>query len=292
MSILHAILMGILQGLTEFMPISSSTVVALFAEGVYADDVPYLLMSAVLHLGSLCAALWMLRRSFYKIFRAVGLMIRDIFGNLAIWFRNTRKGENISYTRILGSIDRQLAGMVCAASLPCCVIGFLLRKTADAGDNLLLVGGMGFFATSILLLTAHLAPHIGKGSRELSMRVSLLVGVIAGFAVLPGISRLAAVYAAAQLFGMHRKTAARFAVLSCFPVTLGAVLYELAAGTEDIIMSGNMAAQMILGGLFAMITCVVTIKWVIRLLRARSVMLFSLMNAAAGLIAVTMYIIR
>jgi len=292
MNIVFAILLGIIQGITEFLPVSSSALTYLFQDRLAFTDAPVLLMSSAVHLGTLTACLWALRRSFFKIFSSYGEILKDALGNAKIWYRNTRYGENGSYARIFGSVSKTLAGMIFFATISGAVMGFVLRHAAADENNALLFSGMGFLLMAILLLVVALMPVSLRSGRDLTMRRSFLVGILQGAAVLPGISRLGAVYTASQLLGMHRKTAARFAILSVLPITFGALLYEFTIGIEGITMDGSMVAELLAAAVAAGFVGGRMVRAAGRILRKNCVRLFCVINAVLGLICVVAYVIR
>ena len=118
MSILFAILLGILQGVFEFLPVSSSALTALSGNLMVVDGVPAVGVSALLHTGSLIAAAVMLRSSWRKLFHACGRILRDLAVNIRTSYRNVRFGQNGSPVRILGNTEKTLAAMIAAVSLP------------------------------------------------------------------------------------------------------------------------------------------------------------------------------
>ena len=292
MNILYALLLGIVQGLTEFLPLSSSALTFLFQEQTAFSDAPAILMSCAVHLGTLAACLWILRRSFFRLFASCGDILKDAVHNLGVWYRNTRFGENGSYARIFGNASRTLAGMILCATIPGLAAGFLLRRAAAGGNNVLLICGTGFLFTAILLLVTALMPPALRSGKDLTMQRSFLIGILQGAAVLPGISRLGVVYSVSQILGMHRKTAARFAILSVLPVTLGALLYEFTIGVESIRLSGSMTAELITAAAAAALTGGMAVRAAGRILRKNCVRLFSAINALSGLICVVVYVIQ
>ncbi len=289
MNILFAILLGIIQGITEFLPVSSSALTSLVQERLSFTETPVLLMSAALHAGTLFACLWVYRRSFFKVFEAYGGILKDLFRNLRVSYRNARFGENGSYARIFGNVSRSLAGMIFFTTLPAAFIGFALRKAADSDSSRLMISGMGFLATSILLLVAALMPRELCSGRDLTMRKSFLAGIAEGFAVLPGVSRFGVVYASSQILGMHRKTAARFALLSILPISMGAILYELTIGMEAVSPGGGMILEMIAGAAAAYITGSRMVRLAMKLTKKNALRLFTAVNVIFGVICIISY---
>ena len=292
MNILFAVLLGVIQGITEFLPVSSDALILLFMNQTAFDEVPAALMSLALHLGTLLACMWVLRRSFFKLFEAYHGMLRDIGHNLRVFYRNTRFGENGSYARILGNVSSTLAGMVLFATIPAAGVGFLLRHAADNESSAALISGMGFLLTAIILLVASLIPASLKMGRDLTMRKSAFVGLLEGLAVLPGISRCGMVYGTAQLLGMHRKTAARFMFMSALPITILALLYGFTIGTETITFTADMIAPLAVACAVSALAGGRMMRTAGVILRKKSLRLFSVINCIFGVIGVISYVIR
>jgi undecaprenyl-diphosphatase len=279
-TILQAALVGLIQGLTEFIPISSSAHLELtpWILGWETDGlVGSLAFDVFLHLGTLVALLVYFARDLWRYFRAWVASIRD--------------------RRIGGDVDRRLAWLLFAATIPAALIGFTLEDLiAEAfhGDNdgarlaiaaFLVVGATALFA----------ADRLGERHRELDdvgAPTALTIGFSQALALLPGISRSGATITAGLALGLTREAAARFSFLLATPITFGAGLYgsrrllEASLTGEQWIAVGVGFAVSALSGLLA-------IGFLLAWLRRRSVAIFSLYRLAfAGLVVALVLIGR
>lgn len=187
MSVWESILLGLVQGATEFLPVSSSGHL-LFLEkaGVGTPD---LFFNICLHLGTLLAVVVCLRSRIAALFR-----------------RDGRKTILFLFVSCLPTGAIALLLMFCAPSL---VDGAMLP--------------LGFMTTTVLLIFAQ---HLGGTPRFLDAKAGLLAGVFQGIAVLPGISRSGATVAALRIYGVDKRSAAEFSFLMSAPVILASALFE------------------------------------------------------------------
>ncbi len=206
---LAAILLGIIQGLTEFLPVSSSGHLAI-AEHVFGFG-PRLYLTALLHMGTLAAVLLVFRED-------LGSMVRDSFFAL----RETLCGRSVTPWR-----DRRgarLTWLVLLATVPTGIIGLGLESAWQGlAANVALVCVM-LLVTAVLLWITR--TH-SDGGDELTAKTALLLGVVQGLAVMPGISRSGSTIALALLLGLSRREAGRFSFLMSVPAVAGAGLLEL-----------------------------------------------------------------
>ena len=274
--LIEAFVVGVLQGLTEFIPVSSSAHLELapwlFGFGS-SRLVGTLAFDVFLHLGTLVALLVYFARDWIRLGRA--------------WF------ASIAERRVGADPDRRLAWLLVAATIPAGIIGLTLEDLIAStvhGDSdavrlaiaaALVVGGTALW----------LADRYGRGDRSLNaitLPMALIIGFSQALALMPGISRSGATMTAGMAVGLTRENAARFSFLLATPITLGAGLYgsrhlldEALTTTEWTAVAVGFGASM-LAGLLA-------IGFLLAWLRRRSVVAFSLYRfafAAAVLVLV------
>ncbi|MEZ4219577.1 MAG: undecaprenyl-diphosphate phosphatase [Polyangiaceae bacterium] len=200
----HAALLGLLQGLTEFLPVSSSGHLAL-AGMVFDLKEGGLTLNVMLHAGTLLATFLVLRR------RVVPALVDGTRG-----LANPRRMRETE-----GGRD---ALVVLVASLPTAIIGLLARDAVERFTSSPLVVGLGFLMTTALLVSTR---WLRPGSVESpSLPVALLLGVVQGIAVLPGVSRSGSTIAMALWLKVRPDRAFDLSMLMSLPVVLGAVLLE------------------------------------------------------------------
>lgn len=214
MSIIEAILQGILQGLTEFLPVSSSGHLSLFQHFTGLDGEGAVTMTIVFHLGTLAAvfiAFWdKIKKLIFEAFR----MLKDIFTGKFKW--KTMNPE------------RRMIMMIIVSILP--LFGFYIFRDFFerlSSDSDIIVEGVAFLYTSALLF---MSMKYGKGSRtagETTVPAALTIGVFQGIALVPGISRSGSTISAALFTGMKREDAVEYSFILGIPVILAGAVVKL-----------------------------------------------------------------
>ncbi len=210
---LQALLLGIVQGLTEFLPVSSSGHLVL-AQAWLGDDFfaasDAVFFDLVLHVGTLLPVLWFYRADLGRIVKSV-----FDFGGMDAGLMPWLKADT----------DRWIAFLVCVATVPTGIIGATLEDTFEALFSSVTPVAIALTLTGILLFaTRNLqdkasAPAFGIG-------MALMIGLIQGIAITPGISRSGSTIALALFLGLPRELAARFSFLLSIPAILGAVVLK------------------------------------------------------------------
>jgi undecaprenyl-diphosphatase len=257
---LTAAALGALQGLTEFLPVSSSGHVAIGAHFFEIRE-NSLALVILLHLGTLLATIALFHRD-----------IRDLTvdGIAALrqpsLFRTTPAG-------------RMLVG-IAIATLATAALGWTLRDTAEAFAEDLRLVGYGFLVSAACLL----ASGVAHGSRdEVSWPQALAIGLAQGVAVLPGVSRSGVTIAIAMLLGVQGSASFRFSFLVSLPAILGAALYE-ATGTDGL---GSLGPSAWIGGATAMVTGYVALVILREIILVGRMWTFALYLIPLGLYLVT-----
>ena len=271
--VFQAIVIGVLQGLTEFIPISSSAHLELapWIAGWQQDGlIGSLAFDVFLHLGTLTALVAYFWRDWVRLARA-------FFASL---------GQR----RIGHDPDRRLAWLLVVATVPAALIGFVgedyinevLHGDSDgvrlAIAGFMVVGAIGLFV----------ADRLGARRRELGEMgtgTALTVGFSQALALLPGISRSGATITAGLALGLTREAAARFSFLIAAPITLGAGLYGSRHLLEEA-HTGNEWLAIAAGFVAAVVAGMLAIGFLLRWLRTRSVAVFSLYRFAFAALVV------
>ena len=224
---LTAAILGALQGLTEFLPVSSSGHVAVGAHFFEIRE-NSLALVILLHLGTLLATILLFRRDIRDLLLEALAAIRQ-----PSRLRSTREG-------------RTLVGIALATAVTA-VLGFTLRHVAEAFAEDLQLVGYGFLVSAAALL----ASGVARGTEdEVSWTRAVAVGLAQGLAVLPGVSRSGVTIAAAMLLGVRPNESFRFSFLVSLPAIVGAALYEV-SGADGL---GALGASAWIGGATAMVT--------------------------------------
>ena len=254
--VLQALIMGIVQGLTEFLPVSSSGHLVIVPFLLGSDDafLTSLAFSVMLHLGTLVALLVYFRADWIRLIPAGLATIRD---------RSFRDDP-----------DRKLAWLLVASTIPAAIVGFLFEDVISTGFRevglvaiMLVVGG------AILFLADRLGGR-SRGVGDVTLPIALAVGAAQTLALIPGISRSGISIAAGRFAGLEREAAARFAFLMATPITGGAGLFEarkLLTGEAGVDVT---LGPLVVGMIAALVSGLAAIHLMLRYLRTRSLDVF------------------
>ena len=258
MDIIQGIIIGIVQGLTEFLPVSSSAHL-IFIQNLLGVE-SSLAFDTFLHLGSLLAVLIFFRADIYKMLRAWWLSLGDILQN------RFKEGFYSDPYKIL-------AWYVILATIPVGVVGVLFESQVDAlFAGALYVPGFFLFVTGTIL---YLSQRMASGQIDMSHMgwfQSLFMGLGQACAIMPGLSRSGTTIAAGLVIGLDKEFAAKFSFILSIPAIFGAFILQL----KDIglSMSGDGAA-IILGFVAAFVSGYLAIKWLLDLIQNRSLDIFA-----------------
>ncbi len=212
---INAVILGVVQGLTEFLPISSSGHLVLF-QHLFGFREPELLLDAALHFGTLLAVCIHFRRDLRTMVVDAGWLIRQPF----------------AHTPHPPSSQRPLLWWILVGSLPTAIIGLVFKDALEkAFGSVPLVGAM-LLVTGTLLLLTRIASRPNTSKRTMGLLIALAIGTVQGIAIIPGISRSGATIACGLLLGLERELAGRFSFLLSIPAIAGALALQLLEGNS------------------------------------------------------------
>jgi undecaprenyl-diphosphatase len=258
MNSIEAIVLGIIQGLTEFLPVSSSGHLEL-AKAILGDNsVPKesLAFTVVLHFATALSTLVIFRKEVFQIFK--GLFQFQ-------WNEET-----------------QFSLKIIISMIPAGLVGYYFDQEMEAlFDKQILLVGFMLFVTALLLLLADRAKDTTK---KVSFYNAIVIGVSQAIAILPGISRSGATISTSVLLGIDRAKAARFSFLMVVPLIVGKMLKDIAGG--DIQLNSSETLPLVIGFFAAFVSGILACKWMIALVKKSKLTYFSLYCAVVGLIAI------
>ncbi len=255
MDLMWAALLGALQGLTEWLPISSSGHLVIVQRLISYESV---LFDAMVHGGTLLAVLVAFREDVLALIRGLASLPLALLPG-----------------RSLGSEGR-LALFTLVSTLPIVLVGLLLADAIEGMFSDTKVVGIGLFITGAFLL----ATKRSKESRELDLRTSLLMGLAQALAVVPGISRSGSTISAGMIGGLRRDEAVTFSFLLSIPAIAGALTLELIRSPlGEVIAPVNLV-----GFLSSFVVGLVAIRILIAVVRRRELHLFSYYCFALGVV--------
>ncbi|WP_299054125.1 undecaprenyl-diphosphate phosphatase [uncultured Polaribacter sp.] len=258
MDILEAIILGVIQGFTEFLPVSSSGHLEL-AKAILGDtSVPEesLTFTVVLHFATALSTLVIFRKEVAEIFK--GLF-------------QFKWNEELKFSL-----------KIIISMLPAVIVGLLFEEQlASFFDGKILLVGVMLLLTALLLL---LADKAKKTEKKVSFSNSLLIGISQAIAMLPGISRSGATISTSVLLGVDRTKAARFSFLMVVPLIFGKIGKDVLGG--DINFHSSETTPILVGFLAAFFAGLIACKWMIALVKKSKLSYFSIYCAIVGVIAI------
>ena len=258
MDLIEAIVLGIIQGLTEFLPVSSSGHLELAKAILGNNSVPEesLTFTVVLHFATALSTLVVFRKE-------VGEIFKGLF-------------------QFKWNDEMQFSLKIIASMIPAVIIGLLFEKQLEAffGGRILFVGLM-LLVTAILLIFADKATNTTK---KISYKNAVIIGVSQAIAMLPGISRSGATISTSVLLGIDRTKAARFSFLMVVPLIIGKVAKDILGG--EINFSGSDIIPLSAGFIAAFIAGLAACSWMISLVKKSKLSYFSIYCAVVGFIAI------
>lgn len=257
MSVLEALILGIVQGLTEFLPVSSSGHLELFKALLGSNMVAKesLLFTVVVHFATALSTVFVYRKD-----------LLDIFKGLFAFKANEQ--TLFSFKIVLSMI-------------PAAVVGVLFNDEIEQffEGNIAFVGAM-LLLTAVLLLVADRAKNTDK---KVGFFEALIVGIAQAIAILPGISRSGATISTSVLLGIDKEKAARFSFLMVVPLILGKVAKDL---LDDGFQNLNIETlPLVIGFISAFVTGVIACTWMIQLVKRSKLSYFAIYCAVVGVVA-------
>jgi undecaprenyl-diphosphatase len=253
---LQALIMGIVQGLTEFLPISSSghLIIVPFLFGWTDPFITSLAFSVMLHIGTLAALLvyfW------------------------ADWVRLVPAGFAAMRDRSFGADpDRRLAWLLVAATIPAAIAGFLLEDLIETAFREIGLVAVTLVGGAVILWLADRWGAQTKEVEDVTFPIATGIGAAQALALVPGISRSGISISAARFAGLNREAAARFSFLMATPITAGAAIFELRKLVAGDTAVGVSYGPLIVGMIAAFVSGMLAIGFLLRYLRTRSLNIF------------------
>lgn len=292
MGLLESILMGIIQGVTEFLPVSSSGHLAIFKNFFGMSDVG-ISFDILLHVGTLVAVFVCFWKDIWElIVNGLGI-VADAGKNVGYFIVNVTKGDKSSkkeYINVISTPYRRYVLLILIATIPTGIMGILLKDTIERATTALLVPGICLLITSILLLIADNAKDGKETEDNFSYKKAGIIGVCQGFATMPGISRSGTTITACLMTGMDRAFAVKFSFIVSIPAILGAAILDIPdMFTESI--SVAQWANYIVGTAVSAVVGYICIKTMLKVVRKKKFKGFSLYCAIMGIIAIIGYFV-
>lgn len=252
MEILEAVILGIVQGIGEFLPISSSGHLVIAGEllematGNKKGSEEKLLLNVVLHAGTLGSILVIYWKEIWEL-----------------------------------RVQPRVCAMLVLASIPAAILGFTMKDTFEKVFATPLIAGVALFGTAGLLMLGQKLEKSELNYEDLPLRNAFLIGLFQAAALIPGISRSGSTIAGGLMFGLQRKSAAAFSFLMAIPVIGGAVLISL----KDVFTGETVVASpaaLIVGGIVSFVVGLACLRWMVSLISKGKLHWFAYYCVAVG----------
>ncbi len=226
MSIIQALLLGLVQGITEFLPVSSSGHLAILENLFQINSKTGFTFEVLLHVGTLGAIFVAFWQDLKRLFLEGCKIVYDVFENLKTYFHNRNQQDAKRYKKLISNNYRKLLLLLLVTTFATALMGFFLEKAAIQVKGNLLAPAMGFFFTGVLLLVVDFFPAGNKIPKDVGWGAALAVGIVQGIAVFPGISRSGITIVLCLLMGFNKKFAVKYSFLAAVPTIVGVAVLE------------------------------------------------------------------
>jgi undecaprenyl-diphosphatase len=258
LSYFDAIILGIVEGLTEFLPISSTghLTIAESMLGLTVDDPSITAYTAIIQMGAIAAT--------------VVYFFKDIVRLLGAWFRGLRNAEERAHH------DYQLAWAVIIGSIPVGVVGFLGKDLIKTGLRSLWVVVAALILWSVVMWVAERRHAVlekqgqVRGEGQVTLRDGLIIGLVQCFSLIPGVSRSGATISAGLVKGLDRVTATRLSFFMAIPALTAAGLFE----SKDVNAAVTPYGQMAVGIVIAFVVAYASIAWLLKFVAHHPITIF------------------
>lgn len=288
MSLLQTILMGIIQGLTEFLPVSSSGHLAIFKILFGVETDTGILYDVLLHVGTLAAICLVYYKDIWKMIVEGCGIIRDAVVNVVIFFKNKTTSEIRPYRRIVNSSYRKFVMLVIVSTIPTGIIGVVGGDAVEMASEILIIPGICLIATAVLLFIADRTKEGEKLPKSVTYTNAFGIGIAQGIATLPGLSRSGTTITACLLSGFNRNFAVKYSFIMSIPAILGAMVLQL-KDFREIHVTGTEVSYYLIGMLIAAVVGYICIKTMLVIVKRKKFTGFAIYCLIVGVISIGGY---
>ena len=274
MTILQAIFLGIIQGLTEFLPISSSAhlVILPFFLNWNLPEKETFIFNVLVQIGTLVAVILYFRTELMAI--------------IADFFKQLLRGQPFA------TADARLGWLLIAATIPAGLAGIFLQDLVEGAFTSPLFAGVALIITAVMMLVAERVNRNLGDMRDITLIEALLMGLMQSLALFPGISRSGATISGGMYRSINRESAAKFSFLMAIPIMVaagGLSTYQMLTEVPDL---DRFLPIMAVGFLTALVVGYVAIRWLLKFLSKHSLIYFSLYCALLGAVTILVWSIK
>ena len=289
MQVLYAILLGMLQGVLEFLPVSSLGHLSVFEEVMGVQKDAGLLFEAMLHLGTMGALIMVFQKDVKRLLLEGAGICSDVSGNFGKYIRKKHlpqtAGASIRYSKIVTNVYRKMVLMILLTMIPTVILGFVSRNLAVLAFRYTAFSGFGLLIMGVFLLVVDMSGVGGDyGPSTSHYDQAVWVGIMQGVSVFPGFSRTGLTIGTGLMCGFDRKFAVKYSFLCAIPTMLGALIVEIPQAASAGI-SAFQGFVFVMGMISAFITGTFTARFLIKILENVKIKFFAEYCFIAGVLA-------
>lgn len=286
MSLIESIILGVIQGIAEFLPISSSGHLAIFKKLFGLSDVG-LTYDILLHAGTLIAVFVVYWKDIWELIKEGCGIIADFFRNIGRFFGNLGKDKKKDYLKVINTPYRKFVMLIIVSTIPTGLMGLVFKSVFNLDSPAVIIPGIGLLITGLMLFIVDELPAGNKTPKEMTYKNAAILGIAQGIATLPGISRSGTTLTVGVLNGLDRKFAVKYSFIMSIPAILGACVLDL----KDLFapensLSGTELTYYLIGAAVACVVGFICIKTLLILYKNRKMKYFSYYCFVVGIIAI------
>ena len=288
MFVLYVILLAFIQGILEFLPVSSFGHLCVIQKLLGMERGPGVLLEVMLHFGTLAAIVLTFRKDLAHLLAETLEMILDLIGNISLYIHNRRTGDKLHYAKLISNTYRKFAVMLLLSMIPTVAIGFTAHRLVPLAAASRLIPGAGILITGVVLLVADLSRLGGnKAARDADYGSAMWIGICQGLSVFPGLSRSGLTISTGLMGGFSRTFAVKYSYILSIPAVTGALVMELGefAAPE---MTVGMGFAYIFGMIISGVTGCFVIRFLLKIVQKGKLRHFAYYCFFAGFVSLAL----
>ncbi len=285
MTLFEAIIMGIIQGATEFLPVSSSGHLAIFSILFGIETETGMLFDILLHVGTLVAIGIVYYKDVFGMIVEFFRMLGDIFYNFKAKSWNKKHKKQKELRKVVSNANRKMALMIIVTSIPTGIIGFSASDLIEHFSNFLIVPGICLLITGTLLLISDRLPDGTITPGKATYTSAFIIGIAQGIATLPGISRSGTTITACLGCKYERNFAVKYSFLMSIPAIVGGALKEI-LDVSGTYIAPTEILYYVIGTIVAAVVGYICIKTMLMIVRNKKFTYFAIYCYLMGVMAI------
>lgn len=241
MSIIQSLFLGLVQGVTEFLPVSSSGHLAIIRNLFGIEMKSSLFFDVLLHLGTLVAIICVFRKDIARMLLETLRMLSDAVYNIRTMIHNHKEQDAKRCRKIIHNNYRKFVLQVLISTIPTAIIGYVARDLVAIADQTLIVPGVCLILNAGLLLVADVTESGRRIPKDVSYTNAFLIGVAQGLSTLPGLSRSGTTITACLISGFEKRFAVKYSFIMAIPAILGAACLEIGSIGQSKLAASELA---------------------------------------------------